>query len=91
MCHSPFRQSRSRLAGRIVLHALAGVFGLLCVVIGGSWFAAGKGAIVAGFPGSLDEAVACAAGGIAVLLWAVARIRRSRTGARQPDELPNSD
>ncbi|MDR1996526.1 hypothetical protein [Azonexus sp.] len=68
--------SRPRLIGRIVLYALAGVFGLSCVVIGGSWFAAGKGTIITGVPGSLVEAVACTAGGVAVMLWAKARILR---------------
>ncbi|MCL2523609.1 MAG: hypothetical protein FWF20_08130 [Betaproteobacteria bacterium] len=65
----------SRLDRRIVLLALAGFFGLFCAILGGSWFVAGKGAILAGVPASLAEAVACAAGGSAVLLWAVARIR----------------
>lgn len=70
------RPPRPRLTGRIAAYALIDVFGLTCVAIGGSWFAAGKGAILADFPSSLAEAVACAAGGIAVMLWAVARILR---------------
>ena len=52
------------------------VFGLSCVGIGASWFAAGKGAILANFPTSTAEAVACTAGGAAVMIWAVARILR---------------
>ncbi|MCL2636248.1 MAG: hypothetical protein FWD50_06435 [Betaproteobacteria bacterium] len=73
MPHSPFRP---RFNGRIARYALAGIFGLCCVVIGASWFVAGKGALVAGFPGSLAEAAACTAGGVAVTLWAMARLRR---------------
>ena len=52
------------------------VFGLTCVGIGASWFAAGKGAILTNFPSSAAEAVACTAGGVAVMIWAVARILR---------------
>lgn len=70
------RPPRPRLTVRILAYALADVFGLACVSIGASWFVAGKGAIVAGFPSSLAEAVACTAGGVVVMLWAVARILR---------------
>jgi hypothetical protein len=52
------------------------VFGLSCVGIGASWFAAGKPVILAHFPGSIAEAVACTAGGIVVMFWAVGRILR---------------
>jgi adenosylmethionine-8-amino-7-oxononanoate aminotransferase len=70
------RPPRPRLTGRIFTYALADVFGLTCVAIGASWFAAGKGAILANFPTSTAEAVACTAGGVAVMIWAVARILR---------------
>lgn len=70
------RPPRPRLTARILAYALADVFGLACLSIGASWFVAGKGAIVAGFPSSLAEAVACTAGGVVVMLWAVARILR---------------
>jgi len=79
------RPPRPRLTLRILAYALADVFGLACVSIGGSWFAAGKGAIVAGFPSTLAEAVACTAGGVVVMVWAVARIQREI--ARQGPEL----
>ena len=49
---------------------------IACVAIGASWFAAGKGAILANFPTSTVEAVACTAGGVVVMLWAVIRILR---------------
>ena len=70
------RPPRPELTGPIFLYALVDMFGLACVAIGASWFAAGKGAILAGFPTSTVEAVACTAGGVAVMLWAVARILR---------------
>ncbi|MGE5769062.1 MAG: hypothetical protein ACM32G_02065 [Betaproteobacteria bacterium] len=67
---------RPKLTGPIMLYALADVFGLSCVAIGGSWFAAGKGALLANFPTSTAEAVACTAGGLVVMFWSVARILR---------------
>jgi hypothetical protein len=76
MLNTSNRPPRPSLTGPIFLYALADVFGLACVGIGASWFAAGKGAILANFPNSAVEAVACTAGGVAVMLWAVARILR---------------
>ena len=76
MLNPGIRPPRPRLTGRIAAYALADVFGLSCVGIGGSWFAAGKGAILSNFPASLAEAVACTTGGAAVMIWAVARILR---------------
>jgi len=73
---TPLRPPRPRLTGPIFAYGLADVFGLSCVGIGASWFAAGKGAILANFPTSTAEAVICTAGGIAVMLWAVSRILR---------------
>ena len=70
------RPPRPTLTGPIFLYALVDMFGLACVGISASWFAAGKGAILADFPTSTVEAVACTAGGVAVMLWAVARILR---------------
>lgn len=68
-------------SARLLAYALAALFGLFCLVVGGSWFVLGKGAIVAGFPGSLAEAAACAAGGAAVAVWAAARLRRELSAA----------
>jgi len=79
------RPPRPTLTGPIFLYALVDMFGLACVGIGASWFAAGKGAILANFPASLVEAVACTAGGVAVMLWAVARILREL--AKQSPEM----
>ena len=76
MLNNVTRPPRPRLTGPILAYALVDVFGLSCVGIGASWFAAGKGAILANFPTSAAEAVACTAGGAAVMIWAVARILR---------------
>lgn len=70
------RPPRPNLTGPIFGFALLDVFGLSCVGIGASWFAAGKGAILSNFPNSAAEAVACTAGGITVMIWAVGRILR---------------
>ena len=70
------RPPRPELTGRIALYALVDVFGLSCVGIGASWFAAGKGAILTNFPTSTAEAVICTVGGAAVMIWAVSRILR---------------
>ena len=96
------RPPRPRLTARIMLYALADIFGLTCVALGAAWFVIGKGAILASFPGSTAEAVAAIAGGVAVMVWAVARILRelARQGpemqakydaylaARHPDKVP---
>lgn len=76
MLNQSNRPPRPTLTGPIFLYALIDMFGLACVGIGASWFAAGKGAILADFPTSTVEAVVCTAGGVAVMLWAVARILR---------------
>jgi hypothetical protein len=75
MNNSP-RPPRPNLTGPIFGFAMLDVFGLSCVGIGASWFAAGKGAILSNFPNSAAEAVACTAGGITVMIWAVGRILR---------------
>ncbi len=79
------RPPRPKLTGRIFAYALVDVFGLFCVGIGASWFAAGKGAILTNFPSSAAEAVACTVGGIVVMLWAVSRILREL--AKQAPEM----
>lgn len=70
------RPPRPRLTLRILAYALADVFGLVCIALGATWFADRKGLFIAGFPASMAEAVACTVGGIAVMIWAVARILR---------------
>lgn len=85
MLKSPLRPPRPRLTARIFAYAIADVFGLACVAIGASWFAAGKGTVVANFPTSTAEAVACTAGGVVVMFWAASRILREI--AKQGDEM----
>lgn len=76
MLNNSLRPPRPKLTGPILGYAMVDVFGLSCVGIGASWFAAGKGAILTNFPTSTAEAVACTAGGIVVMLWSVGRILR---------------
>ena len=76
MPNTSHRPLRPRLSGPIFRYAMADLFGLACVGIGASWFAVGKGAILADFPGSAGEAAACTTGGVVVMLWAAARILR---------------
>lgn len=85
MLNNSNRPPRPRLTGPIFWYGMLDVFGLSCVGIGASWFAAGKGAILANFPTSTAEAVACTAGGAAVMIWAVSRILREI--AKQSDEM----
>lgn len=68
------RPPRPKLTGKLFLYGLADIFGLTCVAVGGSWFLAGKPVLFRDFPTSTAEAAACAAGGIAVMIWAVAHI-----------------
>ncbi|MCK6390726.1 MAG: hypothetical protein L6Q40_06850 [Azonexus sp.] len=105
MQNNSFRPPRPRLTGRIAGYALADVFGLTCLALGVSWFATGKGTIIEGFPGSTAEAVACTAGGVVVMFWAVTRILRelSKQGPemqaryarwmaeRHPERFPRDD
>lgn len=76
MLNNTNRPPRPRLTGPIFWYGMLDVFGLSCVGIGASWFAAGKGAILAGFPTSTAEAVTCTLGGTAIMIWAVSRILR---------------
>ena len=85
MINTTHRPPRPQLTGPILGYAIIDVFGLSCVGIGASWFAAGKGAILTNFPSSAVEAVACTAGGVAVMIWSVARILREL--AKQAPEM----
>ena len=76
MLNNANRPPRPRLTGPIFWYGMLDVFGLSCVGVGASWFAAGKGAILANFPTSTAEAVTCTLGGAAVMIWAVSRILR---------------
>lgn len=76
MFANPNRPPRPRLTGPILLYAVLDIAGLTVLSLGGSWFIAGKGAIISGFPASLAEAVVCTAGGLLLMFWAVARLLR---------------
>ena len=56
---STIRPPRPRLTGPIFAYGLADVFGLSCVALGASWFAAGKGArVIVDTEGELAEEAA---------------------------------
>lgn len=74
MLKSPARPPRPKLTGKLFLYGLVDVFGLTCVAIGGTWFYERKPVLFRDFPTSTVEAVACAAGGVAVMIWAVGHI-----------------
>lgn len=71
---------RRRLTWRSLHHAAAGLFGVLCAAIGLIWLASGKRAVIPDFPTTLAEAVVCTAGGIAVTIWAILRLKRECSG-----------
>lgn len=79
------RPPRPRLTGPIFLYGLADIFGLTCVAIGGSWFLQKQPVLLANFPTSTAEAVACAVGGLAVMIWAVGHIYQEMS--RQAPEI----
>lgn len=68
------RPPRPQLTGKIFLYGLVDVFGLTCVAVGGTWFFQNKPTLFHDFPTSAAEAVACAAGGVVVMIWAVGHI-----------------
>ena len=70
----PTDMPRPHLSTRILAFALADAFGVFAIVLGSSWFIAGKGVIVSGFPNSLAEAVAALLGGLAVVLLSLIHI-----------------
>ena len=71
---TPQRPPRPRLTGRIFLYGLVDIFGLTCIALGGIWLFTHQPVLIRDFPGSLAEAIACLAGGLAVMIWAVAHI-----------------
>ncbi|MCK6413260.1 MAG: hypothetical protein L6Q55_12655 [Azonexus sp.] len=70
------RPPRPRLTLRIFLYGIADIFGLSCVAISAIWLANGQHVLTTGFPNSKAEALAGIAGGLAVMIWSVARILR---------------
>lgn len=70
----PETSSRPRLTVRLLAYVAADAFGVFCLALGTSWFFAGRGALLPGFPNSLVEAVAASAGGLAVMAWAMFKL-----------------
>ena len=61
---------------RLIGYLAADLFGFFCIALGVSWLAGAPGLILADFPRSTVEAVASAAGGVAVIAWAIGGILR---------------
>jgi len=59
---------------RLFAYLVADLFGFVCLALGAAWFAGGPGTIIEHFPASNAEALASAAGGLAVIIWAMTRI-----------------
>ena len=76
MFGSPQRAIRPRLTLRIFLYGVVDIFGLTCLAISAMWLANGQHVLTTSFPNNTAEAVAGIAGGLAVMLWAVAKILR---------------
>lgn len=68
------RSDQARPLPRLFAYLAADLFGFACLALGVAWFAAGPGAIIEHFPASNAEALASAAGGLAVIVWAMTRI-----------------
>ncbi len=82
-----FSQSppRPRLTGRIFAYALADIFGLTAIALGGIWLATNKQVLFKDFPSSTAEAVAAIVGGALLMIWAVGHILQEI--GKQSDEL----
>lgn len=66
--------SKSKFLPRLLAYVLADLFGFACLALGVAWFAGGPGTLLEHFPASTAEAFASAAGGLAVIAWAMTRI-----------------
>ena len=67
--------SKAKLLPRLLAYLAADLFGFICLTLGVAWFAGGRpGTLLEHFPASNAEAFASAAGGLAVIAWAMTRI-----------------
>lgn len=83
------RSDQARPLPRLLAYLAADLFGFVCLALGVAWFAGGPGAIIEHFPASSAEALASAAGGLAVIIWAMTRILQ--TLGRMAPPLPPRD
>ena len=72
----PKAPERPRLTLKILLYALFDVAGMVFLATGALWLARGQSLFIAGFPGSMVEALAALVGGLALMLRAAAQILR---------------
>lgn len=59
---------------RLLLYLAAELFGFACLALGASWFVGASDFLPGDFPATTAEALASAAGGLAVIAWALTRI-----------------
>lgn len=81
---------RPRLTLKIVYYALFDVAGMLLFASGLMWLLREESLFSRSFPASTAEAAVATVGGIALMLWAAARIlreliRQPAPGSRPPD------
>lgn len=69
--------SKAKLLPRLLAYLAADLFGFICLALGVAWFAGGPGTLLEHFPASNAEAFASAAGGLAVIAWAMSRVLRT--------------
>jgi hypothetical protein len=70
------QRRRPRLTLKILSYAIIDVIGMSCLATGALWLARGQALFIPGFPANLAEALAALIGGLALMLWAAARILR---------------
>lgn len=80
-------KSTSGVTPRLLAYLVADLFGFACLALSVAWFAGARSLFLSNFPGSTAEAVACGAGGLAVMIWAIGKILRElgRQAPAQPD------
>lgn len=74
--YNPQRAPRPRLTVTIFKFALLDVVGMLLLALGVAYFAQGPGAFFKAFPSTGMEAAFVTAAGVALMIYAVARILR---------------
>jgi membrane protein implicated in regulation of membrane protease activity len=67
---------RPQLTPMVLLYALFDILGMVIFATGGAWFSTGRTLFVPNFPTGAFEAILAMLSGIALMIWAAARILR---------------
>ena len=70
------KRPRPHLTWPLVAYGLIDCVGMVLLAIGGFYFTAGPGAVFKDFPATAGEAVVTIVVGLAIMVWAAARILR---------------